>query len=132
MHPTPSCALAFMPPGGRRPWAAGLWGRVCGWAEGGQGPWLPMQPHGDSGSPSLFGEEGGEGQAGWAASVKCDRRGLPRRRAELLGGPAAPTSEAPVDVWLACRSACPAASFLGLGLGGWSPEEPRVDFQGED
>lgn len=59
-------------------------------------------------------------------------RGVPWQQAKGWAGQVAPVSEAPADVWLACRSACPAASFLGLGLGGWSPEEPRVDFQGED
>lgn len=90
-----------------------------------------MQPHGDSGIPSLFGEEGGRDERAEQRLSKAIGLGCPGdgQRAGRAGGP---TSEAPAGVWLACRSACPAASFLGLGLGGWSPEEPRVDFQGED
>ena len=82
--------------------------------------------------PVSFGRKEAKDQLAEHRRSNLIGRGVPWRRAEGWVGQEAPTSEAPAGVWLACRSACPATSFLGLELGGWSPEEPRMDFQGQD
>lgn len=68
---------------------------------------------------------GCEGPVGDCAIVPCDWGGMARGgHPGRGGGLTSPHPGCPSGLVAACRSACPAGSFLGPGLGGRSPDAP--------